>query len=256
MNKPLEYTFEVQCKPDVSPWGLWHWQIRRTSTGEIVESSPDNFQAWVRVHENRLEPKLATEVAMMLAKEYGGDPNSADWRHFGRLAGLTNAKPHHKDGNGRSPYVLAHESSGKIAPAGLATIKQAMQRVLDREAISDRQSRIEATKTAPERANSLDPMQSYQYGLKTLYVRFGASMDVSKADYMIGVDMARKGFSPDQIGQAIEQASPELPIRKAGHEADYVARTVKAVFTHPEVVKYQQAKEIQQSRDNGYNLGM
>ena len=54
-------------------------------------------------------------------------------------------------------------------------------------------------------------------------------MDLSKADYMIGVDMARKGFSADQIGGAIEQASPELPTRKAGHEADYVARTVKAV---------------------------
>jgi hypothetical protein len=80
-------------------------------------------------------------------------------------------------------------------------------------------------------------------------------MDVSKADYMIGVDMARRGFSPDQIGQAIEQASPELPTRKAGHEADYVARTVKAVFNHPEVVK-----EVQQrsrcDRDSGPSLGL
>src|SRR6218665_3656973 len=58
-------------------------------------------------------------------------------------------------------------------------------------------------------------------------------MDVSKADYMIGVDMARKGFSPDQIGGAIEQASPELPTRKAGHEADYLARMVKAVSPIP-----------------------
>lgn len=75
-------------------------------------------------------------------------------------------------------------------------------------------------------------------------------MDVSKADYMIGVDMARKGFSPDQIGGVIEQASPELPTRKAGHEADYVARTVKAVFTHPEVVKHQQeqAREGQRAQ--------
>src|SRR6218665_3018637 len=88
-------------------------------------------------------------------------------------------------------------------------------------------------------------------------------MDVSKADYMIGVGMARKGFSPDQIGGAIEQASPELPTRKAGHEADYVARMVKAVFTHPEAVKYQQeqAKEAQQrsSRregDRGPAMGM
>jgi hypothetical protein len=77
------------------------------------------------------------------------------------------------------------------------------------------------------------PHTDYRLGLKKLYARFGASMDLSKADYMIGVDMVRKGFSADQIGGAIEQASPELPTRKAGHEADYVARTVNAVFTIP-----------------------
>ena len=135
----------------------------------VTETSPDNFQAWVRVHEKRLEPKLATEVATMLAKEYGGDPNSADWRHFGRLAGLTNAKPHHKDGNGRSPYVLAHDSGGKVAPAGLALVQQAAQRVRDREASIERQSRIEATQTAPERTNGRDPIQTYRHGLKALY---------------------------------------------------------------------------------------
>ena len=228
----------------------------------VTETSPDNFQAWVRVHEKRLEPKLATEVATMLAKEYGGDPNSADWRHFGRLAGLTNAKPHHKDGNGRSPYVLAHDSGGKVAPAGLELVQQAAQRVREREAKAERQTRLEAAQTTPERTNGRDPMQTYRHGLNALYARFGASMDVSKADYMIGVDMARKGFSPDQIGGAIEQASPELPTRKAGHEADYVARTVKAVFTHPEVVKHQQeqAKEAQRysrrERHSGPSIGM
>ena len=142
-------------------------------------------------------------------------------------------------------------------------MQQAAQRVREREAKAERQTRLEAAQTTPERTNGRDPMQTYRHGLKALYARFGASMDVSKADYMIGVDMARKGFSPDQIGGAIEQASPELPTRKAGHEADYVARTVKAVFTHPEVVKHQQeqAKEAQQrssrrERDSGPSMGM
>ena len=142
-------------------------------------------------------------------------------------------------------------------------MQQAAQRVLDREAKAERESRAEAAQTAPERTNGRDPIHTYRHGLKALYARFGASMDVSKADYMIGVDMVRRGFKPEQIGQAIEQASPELPTRKAGHEADYVARTVKAVFTHPEVVKHQQeqAKEAQQrssrrERDSGPSMGM
>lgn len=226
----------------------------------IIETSPDNFQAWVRVHEKRLEPKLATEVARLLAEEFGGDPASADWRHFGRLAGLTNTKPMYKDARGRSPYVLAHESAGKVAPAGLDLVQRAARRVVAREAAAERQSRIEAAKTAPERTNGLDPMQVYRRGLKTLYARFGASMDVSKADYMIGVDMVRRGFTPEQIGQAIEQCSPELPTRKAGHEADYVARTVRAIMASPKVAEWreEQAKEAQRSRDRdrGPSLGM
>ena len=247
---------------DLNRGQLARMQAAGMTPASVIETSPDNFQAWVRVHDKRLEPKLATEVATMLAKEYGGDPNSADWRHFGRLAGLTNAKPKHKDANGRSPYVLAHESGGKVAPAGLALVQQAAQRVLDREAKAERESRAEAAQTAPERTNGRDPIQTYRHGLKALYARFGASMDVSKADYMIGVDMVRRGFKPEQIGQAIEQASPELPTRKAGHEADYVARTVKAVMASPKVAEWQQeqAKEAQRSyrreRDSGPSMGM
>ena len=41
MNKPLEYALEVEWKPVED--GLWYWRIRRTSTGEIVESSKDGF---------------------------------------------------------------------------------------------------------------------------------------------------------------------------------------------------------------------
>lgn len=229
----------------------------------VVETSPDNFQAWVRVQEGPLEPKLATEVAKMLAEEYGGDPASANWRHFGRLAGLTNPKPQYKDAKGRSPYVLAHESSGAIAPAGPALVQQAAQRVRDREAALERQSRVEAAKTTSERLNALDPIQVYRSALKALYGRFGASMDVSRADYMIGVDMACRGFTPEQIGQALEQASPELPTRKVGHEDDYVRRTVAAIMASPEVIAWQQAQAEQTqhrkrntSRDQGPSLGV
>lgn len=247
---------------DLNRGQLARMQAAGMTPASVIETSPDNFQAWVRVHDKRLEPKLATEVATMLAEQYGGDPNSADWRHFGRLAGLTNAKPKYKDANGRSPYVLAHESSGKVASAGLALVLQAAQRVRDREVSIERQSRIKATETTPECTNGLDPIQSYLHRLKVLYARFGASMDVSRADYMIGIDMVRRGFTPEQIGQTIEQASPELPIRKAGHEPDYVARTVKAIMASPEVVEWQQqqSKEAQRSskrkRDRGPSFGM
>ncbi|WP_425522715.1 DNA-primase RepB domain-containing protein [Xylella fastidiosa] len=239
---------------DLNRGQLARMQAAGMVPASVTETSPDNFQAWVRVHEKHLEPKLATEVATMLAKEYGGDPNSADWRHFGRLAGLTNAKHQHKDANGRSPYVLAHESGGKLAPAGVGLVQQAAQRILDREARNDQRSRLEAAQEAAGGPRMGDPIHTYRYGLKSLHTRFGASMDLSRADYMIGVDMVLKGFKPDQVAKAIEQASPELPIRKAGHEGDYVARTVAAIMASPKVTEWQQEQAQRRSR-SGPSLG-
>jgi RepB DNA-primase from phage plasmid len=37
-----------------------------------------------------LEAARSTLAAMQLAEYFGGDPSSADWRHFGRLADFTN----------------------------------------------------------------------------------------------------------------------------------------------------------------------
>ena len=197
----------------------------------VTETSPGNFQAWVRLHPDPLPPAVATAAAAELARRYGGDPNSADWRHFGRLAGLTNNKPQHRDQAGRAPYVLAHDSTGNPAPAGTGLVAEARQQVRQREAQAEAERRRKRTETAPEPRKGAAPAQVYRYGLKALYARFGPSMDMSRADFMIGVDMARQGYNADQIGQAIEEASPALPTRKAGHEADYVARTVKAVMT-------------------------
>jgi hypothetical protein len=233
---------------DLDRGQLARMQAAGMTPASVIETSPNNFQAWVRVYDTPLPPKVATAIAVALAKEYGGDLNSADWRHFGRLAGLTNAKPQHKDENGRSPYVLAHDSGGKVAPAGLELVHKAAAQALEQQVKAERESRIEAVKTTLERPNERDPTHTYRQGLKALYSRFGASMDISKADYMIGVDMARKGFSPDQIGAAIEQASPELPTRKAGHEADYVARTVKAVMASPKVAELQRGIGPRMSR--------
>ena len=58
----------------------------------VVETSPGNFQAWLK-HGQVLDEATSTRAAKELAVRFGGDPGSADWRHFGRLAGFTNPKP-------------------------------------------------------------------------------------------------------------------------------------------------------------------
>jgi hypothetical protein len=78
----------------------------------IVETSPGNFQAWLN-HGKILPKEVSTFAARLLARRFLGDPASADWRHFGRLAGFTNRKEKYCKENGLFPFVLLHEASGR-----------------------------------------------------------------------------------------------------------------------------------------------
>src|SRR5437879_5261774 len=62
----------------------------------IVETSPGNFQAWLK-HPEQLSKEMGTAAARALADNFGGDRGAADWRHYGRLAGFTNRKEKYRD---------------------------------------------------------------------------------------------------------------------------------------------------------------
>jgi len=79
----------------------------------VVETSPANFQVWLN-HGRVLDQELSTQVAKELARRFVGDPSSADWRHFGRLAGFTNQKPGRRLGDELPPFVRLREWSGRI----------------------------------------------------------------------------------------------------------------------------------------------
>jgi hypothetical protein len=92
----------------------------------VVETSPGNFQAWLR-HPQILPKHLSTLAARLLASRYGGDLASADWRHYGRLAGFTNRKEKYRKTDGTFPYVRLHETTGAVyskAAAFLAEVKR------------------------------------------------------------------------------------------------------------------------------------
>jgi len=87
------------------------------SPAVVVETSPGNFQAWLK-HPQQLTRELSTLAARRLAEDFGGDRGAADWRHFGRLSGLTNRKPKYLNERGLFPYVRLIEASGTQYPEG------------------------------------------------------------------------------------------------------------------------------------------
>jgi len=79
----------------------------------VLETSPGNFQAWLR-HPQILPKHLSTLAARLLASLYGGDLASADWRHYGRLAGFTNRKDKYRKTDGTFPSIRLHEATGRF----------------------------------------------------------------------------------------------------------------------------------------------
>lgn len=225
---------------DLSRQRLEQMKQEGCAPAAVIETSPDNFQAWVRVDTKPLEPEVATRVSQGLAKHYDADPNSADWRHFGRLAGFTNRKPEHQTRSGLNPWVLCQETSPKaIAHFGEKLIQSAAANLEQEKAGIEREKRILALHNASKSIRRNKPEREYQKQFHAFAERYGRDMDVSRADFMISVSMAKQGYSEKEIFMTLESCSPELPIRKAGHEQDYCSRTVQAAFASPQVKEHQ-----------------
>jgi len=96
----------------------------------IVETSPGNFQAWLK-HPDRLSKEIGTAAARDLAQQFSGDVKAADWRHFGRLAGFTNRKTKYRDADtGLYPFVKIIDANGGVyreAQSFLSRVRAAVE---------------------------------------------------------------------------------------------------------------------------------
>ncbi|MCL6509820.1 MAG: RepB family DNA primase [Anaerolineae bacterium] len=116
----------------------------------VVETSPNNYQAWLK-HGQTLPKDVSTAAARLCAEKFEGDLGSADWRHFGRLAGFTNRKLKYQMDSGHFPFVKLREHSGQQYDQRKELIQQAegviaRQRAIEqqrREAWQNRQATVD-----------------------------------------------------------------------------------------------------------------
>lgn len=190
----------------------------------VVETSPLNYQAWIRVSDKPIDTNLATATSRVLAERYRTDLNSADWRHFGRLSGFTNRKPEHVQGSGRFPFVLLRGGSGRplsgMMAVSLIDEGKAWLAKKEAEKVSRPIRVISALKPG------IDPVRFYEGQWDLAQQHFGSSFNASKADWLIVNKMLDKGYSPDDIKHAMYEASFNLSERKRGHVDHYVNLTL------------------------------
>jgi hypothetical protein len=70
----------------VDPAGVEKMRANGHDPCVVLQTSQGNLQVWVRVSMTPLQPAVATAIGKELARAYGGDMASTDWRHLGRLA--------------------------------------------------------------------------------------------------------------------------------------------------------------------------
>jgi hypothetical protein len=199
----------------------------------IVETSPLNHQAWVRLSPMSIEPDLASAAARLLAERYNGDPNSAAWRHYGRLAGFINRKLVHRRPDGTYPTVLLRAATGGEASGGASFLHAARDRLM-----SVRVPAVGFGSTVPHALAAIvvpiadgaavSPLgRLYRHEAERLIQRYPEA-DLSKMDWMIVLSLARAFTDADgaELARAMVEGSPRLAERKAGHLTDYAARTV------------------------------
>jgi hypothetical protein len=178
----------------------------------VVETSPGNFHAWLN-HGQVLPKQVSTLAARSLAEAFGGDKGAADWRHFGRLAGLTNRKEKYQSDDGRYPFVRLVEWVGSPYPASRAFLHQLLGKLPGRTA---------PTATAPQRSESLKARLSINdFRSRMAYGGDGNRIDLAYAVYALA-----HGATEEEVRSAI--ASRDLC--KKGPESRqraYVERTIR-----------------------------
>lgn len=197
--------------------------MRRTgfTPAVVVETSPGNFQAWLK-HPEQLSKELGTAAARVLAEKFGGDRGAADWRHFGRLAGLTNRKEKYRDAvTGLHPFVRLIEAKGGVYTEAHNFLSRVRVDLEEHHRIEERR-RMELTSSLRNgngrngRFKSIDEFRSDP--------RYGG--DGTRIDLAFAIYALSHGATTDQVESAIR--TRDLSHKGTDkRQADYVERTIK-----------------------------
>jgi len=241
----------------------------------VIETSPGNHQAWVRVSDAPLSTGEGTAVARDVAARFGGDLSSANWRHMGRVAGFTNRKEEHRQPDGRYPYVRLRDASGDRATEAPAILARARDEATQgrrgaagehddgggggAEPPRDQAARREAFSRPPAGAGPVSPLgREYAHRAQRLLERYpnAALTDLHRLDWMVTRDVARTHpeAGKEDLMRAIGEGSPRIEERKRGHVYDYAERTTRYVLLDPDVerVRGEATRTANRERDRWF----
>lgn len=195
----------------------------------VVETSPGNYQAWVRIaKEHDIDCGTARATARLLAARYGADPKAVAAAQPGRLAGFTNRKEKHRKPDGKQPFCrLVSTTSSSVMPAEFLVRSPVEQTPQPRGGGASRET--------PRGAAEMDAAQHTH--LQQIWTAAHASIErevatghrpadrasPSEIDFRGAAMAIRRGVDPKTVDQFLSQLRPD----KA---PGYGSRTIAAVL--------------------------
>jgi RepB DNA-primase from phage plasmid len=189
----------------------------------VVETSPNNFQAWLN-HGQILHSSTSTRAAKVLAARFGGDPSSADWRHFGRLAGFTNPKRERQLPSGMRPFARLRSATGR-------TYSKAAEFVAD-----IRSSELKQERHSGEQLKQRRPRRVGQSGLVPLEDFHAAPAyggDLHRADMAWAKHAAGRGLTLEQIKDELLNGRDLGKKGSRKRQLEYAERTARKAIEQP-----------------------
>jgi hypothetical protein len=187
----------------------------------VIETSPGNFQVWLNHGRILFDRTFSTQAAKELARRFGGDPSSADWRHFGRLAGFTNQKPKRRLQSGLPPFVRLHECQGR-------TYTAAREFLEDVKSLAHKAGAESSTRRMSGATSNEDSVRS----LSDFHADPRYGRDFHRADMAWALHAASRGLPEQQIRDEILHARDLSKKGGAARQLDYAQRTaIKALST-------------------------
>ena len=202
----------------------------------VLQTSPGHLQAWVHVSSTPLPPAIATAIGQQLARAYGGDRASTDWRHLGRLAGFTNQKPQRRFHNGNAPWVQVVSTHTGLASRASDLLRSAAGQVPPPRQTQDCVAPDRVLAPPPSPPSAMTAAQAtgiYQMWMQRWQIaeRF-VPPDWSIVDLWVARALLAQAMSPDQVQTVLRLASPQFPRRHTDPE-DYLRRPVERAFPCP-----------------------
>ena len=185
----------------------------------LVETSPGNYQAWLK-HPERIDKEMGTAAARALAEKFGGDLGAADWRHYGRLAGLTNRKSRYRDPEtGLYPFVKLIRATGEVYAEAGRFLSQVRAQVEERHRLEQERRAVAMSREADAGPVWLKSIDEFRADPK--YQGDGTRIDLAFAIYAVS------------HGVSTSEVEATLRTRDLTHkgtekrQGEYIERTIR-----------------------------